>query len=483
MLFNSVTFLFFFLPITLLIFFFLRNRPAARNVFLLVMSLVFYYAGEKAYTLLLLAVFFMNYGFGIWISRAGERRKAVLAVSIVFNMLPLVVFKYTNFILANINELIELFGGTALPVPKIHLPIGISFFTFAMISYVMDVYRGNAPAVKSPVPLALFLTLWPKMLQGPITRYATVARDMVERRVTTEDFIYGVRRFVIGLGKKMIIANAISGTVERLFATPASELSAAVAWLAVFTYLMHLYYDFSGYTDMAIGLGRMIGFKLPENFRYPFVSTSMRVFWQRWHITLMSWFRDYVYFPLGGSRVNRARHYANLVFVFVLTGLWHGSSWGFILWGLMNGLLLVLERFLPEDFFDRLWRPVGIAYVNLAFMLQAVFFRSSTIDYAFKLFAAMFGFNDAGAITTTMSLVMNSELGFGIALGLAGYAPIIPAMRDRLAAFVEKQEGAAGTMARAAHGAVMALIFIGIIILSYMAVASETFTPFVYGQF
>ncbi len=483
MLFNSVTFLFFFLPITLLIFFFLRNRPAARNVFLLVMSLVFYYAGEKAYTLLLLAVFFMNYGFGIWISRAGERRKAVLAVSIVFNMLPLVVFKYTNFILANINELIELFGGTALPVPKIHLPIGISFFTFAMISYVMDVYRGNAPAAKSPVPLALFLTLWPKMLQGPITRYATVARDMVERRVTTEDFIYGVRRFVIGLGKKMIIANAISGTVERLFATPASELSAAVAWLAVFTYLMHLYYDFSGYTDMAIGLGRMIGFKLPENFRYPFVSTSMRVFWQRWHITLMSWFRDYVYFPLGGSRVNRARHYANLVFVFVLTGLWHGSSWGFILWGLMNGLLLVLERFLPEDFFDRLWRPVGIAYVNLAFMLQAVFFRSSTIDYAFKLFAAMFGFNDAGAITTTMSLVMNSELGFGIALGLAGYAPIIPAMRDRLAAFVEKQEGAAGTMARAAHGAVMALIFIGIIILSYMAVASETFTPFVYGQF
>jgi len=483
MLFNSVTFLFFFLPITLLIFFFLRNRPAARNVFLLVMSLVFYYAGEKAYTLLLLAVFFMNYGFGIWISRAGERRKAVLAVSIVFNMLPLVVFKYTNFILANINELIELFGGTALPVPKIHLPIGISFFTFAMISYVMDVYRGNAPAAKSPVPLALFLTLWPKMLQGPITRYATVARDMVERRVTTEDFIYGIRRFVIGLGKKMIIANAISGTVERLFATPASELSAAVAWLAVFTYLMHLYYDFSGYTDMAIGLGRMIGFKLPENFRYPFVSTSMRVFWQRWHITLMSWFRDYVYFPLGGSRVNRARHYANLVFVFVLTGLWHGSSWGFILWGLMNGLLLVLERFLPEDFFDRLWRPVGIAYVNLAFMLQAVFFRSSTIDYAFKLFAAMFGFNDAGAITTTMSLVMNSELGFGIALGLAGYAPIIPAMRDRLAAFVEKQEGAAGTMARAAHGAVMALIFIGIIILSYMAVASETFTPFVYGQF
>lgn len=336
---------------------------------------------------------------------------------------------------------------------------------------------------KNPVPLGVYLVMFPKMLQGPIVRYATVAKDMVERRVTTEDFIYGVRRFVIGLGKKMIIANAISGTVERLFATPANELSAGVAWLAVFTYLMHLYYDFSGYTDMAIGLGRMIGFKLPENFRYPFVSTSMRVFWQRWHITLMSWFRDYVYFPLGGSRVNRARHYANLVFVFVLTGLWHGSSWGFILWGLMNGVLLVIEQLLPKNFFDRLWRPVGIAYVNLAFMLQAVFFRSSSIDYAFKLFAALFGFNSEGAITTTMSLVMNSELGLGIALGLIGYAPVIPALRDRLASFVEKQVGAAGSILRVAHGAVMALIFIVIIVLSYMAVASETFTPFVYGQF
>ena len=483
MLFNSVTFLFFFLPITLLIFFFLRNRPAARNVFLLVMSLVFYYAGEKAYTLLLLAVFLMNYGFGIWIARAGERRKAVLAVSIVCNMLPLVVFKYTNFILANINELIELFGGTALPVPKIHLPIGISFFTFAMISYVMDVYRGNTPAERKPVTLALFLTLWPKMLQGPIVRFAGVARDMVESRVTADDFIYGARRFVIGLGKKMIIANAISGTVERLFNTPAGELSAAVAWLAVFTYLMHLYYDFSGYTDMAIGLGRMLGFKLAENFNYPFVSTSMRVFWQRWHITLMAWFRDYVYFPLGGSRVNRARHYANLVFVFILTGLWHGSSWGFILWGLMNGILLVIEQLLPRNFFDRLWRPIGVAYVNLAFMLQAVFFRSETIDYAFRLFAAMFGGNSEGAITTTIPLVLNSELGLGIALGLVGYGPLIPVIRDRLASYVESRKGAAGTALRVAHGAVMVLIFTGIIILSYMAVASETFTPFVYGQF
>lgn len=483
MLFNSVTFLFFFLPITLLIFYFLRNRPTARNVFLLVMSFIFYYVGEKAYTVLLVIELAVNYGFGIWISRAGRTRKAALAVSIVCNMLPLVFFKYTHFIVSNINSLVELFGGQGFMVPQIHLPIGISFYTFAMISYVMDVYRGNTPAAKNPVPLGVYLVMFPKMLQGPIVRYATIARDMVERRVTSEDFMYGVRRFVIGLGKKMIIANAISGTVERLFATPATELSAGVAWLAVFTYLMHLYYDFSGYTDMAIGLGRMLGFKLAENFKYPFVSTSMRVFWQRWHITLMAWFRDYVYFPIGGSRVSTGRHYVNLVFVFVLTGLWHGSSWGFILWGLMNGILLVVERLLPKNFFDRLWRPIGIAYVNLAFMLQAVFFRSSTIDYAFKLFAAMFGFNSESAITTTMSLVMNSELGLGIALGLIGYGPIIPAIRDRLAAYVDGREGAAGSLLRAAHGALIVLIFTGIIILSYMAVASETFTPFVYGQF
>jgi alginate O-acetyltransferase complex protein AlgI len=483
MLFNSVTFLFFFLPITLLLFFFLRNKPAARSVFLLVMSLVFYYQGEKAYTVLLVIVLAMNYGFGVWIARAAESRKSVLVFSIICNMLPLVFFKYTNFIINNINVIIELFGRTRITVPQIHLPIGISFFTFAMISYVMDVYRGNTPVEKNPVSLGVYLAMFPKMLQGPIVRYTTIARDMVERRVTTEEFMEGVKRFIIGLGKKMIIANLISGTVERLFNTPANELSAGVGWLAVFTYLMHLYYDFSGYTDMAIGLGRMLGFNLPENFRYPFVATSMRVFWQRWHITLMSWFRDYVYFPLGGSRVNRARHYANLIFVFVLTGLWHGSSWGFILWGLMNGTLLVLEQLLPKNFFDRLWRPVGIAYVNLAFMLQAVFFRSPTIDYAMKLFAAMFGGNDAGAITTTMPLVMNNELGLGIALGLIGYAPVIPAIRERLTAFVEKQQGTAGVICRFAHGAALALIFAGIIVLSYMAVASETFTPFVYGQF
>jgi alginate O-acetyltransferase complex protein AlgI len=483
MLFSSVTFLFFFLPVTLALYFFLRNRPVARNVFLLVMSLIFYYLGDKTYTILLLIMMAMNYGFGLWLARAEKRRKALLAFSVFCNLLPLVFFKYTNFIITNINVLVEVFGGAPVKISQIHFPIGISFFTFAMLSYVIDVYRDKTNAEENPVSLGFFFAMFPKMLQGPIERYANMAGDMVERRVSTEDFSYGVRRFIIGLGKKMIIANAITGTVDRLFATPANELSAGVAWLSVFTYLMALYYDFSGYTDMAIGLGRMFGFKLPENFRYPFVATSMRVFWQRWHITLMSWFRDYAYFPLGGSRVNQARHYFNLIFVFVLTGLWHGSSWGFILWGLMNGVLLVLEQLLPRNFFDRLWRPIGIAYVNLAFMLQAVFFRSPTIDHAIKLFAAMFGFNDAASISTTMPLVMNTELGLAIAIGLIGYAPVIPAVRDRIAALVQKQQGAAGSALRFAHGAVIALIFTGVIILSYMAIASETFTPFVYGQF
>ena len=467
----------------MVLYFFLRNRPVLRNVFLLIVSLLFYYLGDKAYTILLLVMMAMNYGFGLWIARVGKRRKAAVAFSIIANLLPLIFFKYMNFIVGNINVMIELFRGTPITLPQIHLPIGISFFTFAMLSYVIDIYRDTAKVEKNPISLGLFFALFPKMLQGPIARYTNMAGDVVERRASMEDFSYGVRRFIIGLGKKMIIANAISGTVDRLFATPANELSAGVAWLAVFTYLMSLYYDFSGYTDMAIGIGRIFGFTLPENFRYPFVSTSMRVFWQRWHITLMSWFRDYAYFPLGGSRVGRVRHYFNLVFVFILTGLWHGSSWGFILWGLMNGVLLVIEQLLPRDFFDRLWRPVGILYVNLAFLLQAVFFRSSTIEYAMKLFAALFGFNDAGTITTTMPLIMNTELGLAIAFGLIGYAPIIPAIRERVAAFVEKQQGAAGFMLRFAQGAAVTLIFAGVIILSYMAIASETFTPFVYGQF
>jgi alginate O-acetyltransferase complex protein AlgI len=452
-------------------------------VFLLVVSLIFYYVGDKAYTILLLVMMAMNYGFGLWVAGAGKWRKLVLAFSIVCNLSTLVFFKYTNFILSNVNTVIELFGGVPFNLLQIHLPIGISFFTFAMLSYLIDIYRDKTNVEKNPISLGLFFALFPKMLQGPIERYANMAKDMVERKVSTEDFSYGVRRFIIGLGKKMIIANAIAGTVDRLFATPANELSAGVAWLAVFTFLMSLYYDFSGYTDMAIGIGRMFGFTLPENFKYPFVATSMRVFWQRWHITLMSWFRDYAYFPMGGSRVNQVHHYFNLIFVFFLTGLWHGSSWCFILWGLMNGVLLVIEQLLPKDFFDRLWKPVGIAYVNLAFMLQAVFFRSSTIDYAMKLFAAMFGFNDAGVISTTMPLVMTTELGLAIALGLIGYAPIIPAIRDRIEAFVETQQGASGSMLRFAHGTIISLVFAGIIILSYMAIASETFVPFVYGQF
>jgi alginate O-acetyltransferase complex protein AlgI len=483
MLYSSVTFLFFFFPIALVLFFLLRNRPVGRNVLLLVASLVFYFWGEKAYTLLLIAVIAMNYGFGRWLARADGNRKAVLAVSIVINLLPLVFFKYSSFIIGNVNSLIWLFGAAPFKVPQLHLPIGISFYTFAMVSYVMDVYRDKNSVETNPLSLGIFFSFFPKMYQGPITRYATMAKDMVERHVTSEDFIYGVRRFIIGLGKKMIIANAIGGTVDRLFDTPANELSAAVGWLAVFTFLMNLYYDFSGYTDMAIGLGRMLGYKLPENFRYPFVARSMRVFWQRWHITLMSWMRDYVYFPLGGSRVARSRHYFNLLFVWTLTGLWHGSSWGFIMWGLMNGILMVIEQLLPKDFFDRLWMPIGVAYVNLAFMLQAVFFRSPSVGYAWKLFAAMFGLNDAAAITTTMSTVMTPELGLGIALGLIGYAPVIPAVRDRIAAFVESRKGAAGAVFGFAHGAVMVLIAAGILLLSYMAVASETFNPFVYGQF
>ncbi|HOD15366.1 MAG: MBOAT family protein [Spirochaetes bacterium] len=483
MLFSSVTFLFFFFPIALVLFYLLRNRPVGRNVLLLAASLVFYFWGEKAYTLLLLAVMAMNYGFGLWIARSDGNRSRVLALSVILNLVPLVIFKYSSFIIGNVNSLLELFGGAPFGVPQLHLPVGISFYTFAMISYVMDVYRDNGRVEKNPVSLGIFFSFFPKMLQGPIERYSNMAKDMYDRHVTSEDFIEGARRFIIGLGKKMIIANAIGGTVDRLFDTPASEFSAAVGWLAVFTFLMNLYYDFSGYTDMAIGLGRMLGFKLPENFRYPFVANSMRVFWQRWHITLMAWFRDYVYFPLGGSRVDRSRHYFNLLFVWSLTGLWHGASWGFILWGLMNGVLMVIEQLLPKNFFDRLWKPVGIAYVNLAFMLQAVFFRSPSIDYAVKLFAAMFGLNDAGSITTTMPTVMTMELGLAIALGLIGYAPVIPAVRDRIAAFVYSREGVPGTILGVAHGAAMVVIAAVILVLSYMAVASETFTPFVYGQF
>ncbi len=348
MLFTEPTFLFLFLPLLLLLYFIRGSREHAAygNWLLLAASVIFYAKGGGAFTWLMLGSIAFNYWMAIAVDRAHGTPSAArrLAFAVTVNLVVLGVFKYANFFADNVNALLATMHAAPIAVPRVLLPIGISFFTFHAISYVIDVSRRNATAQKSPVHAALYLLLFPQLIAGPIIRYRDIADQLARRVVSLDDFAYGVRRFVIGLAKKVLIANVVAGPADKIFGMPSSELSTAHAWLGIVCYTLQIYFDFSGYSDMAIGLGRMFGFRFPENFRWPYVASSVTAFWRRWHISLSTWFRDYLYIPLGGNRVSPARRYRNLVTVFFLCGLWHGASWNFVIWGLWHGSFLVAER-------------------------------------------------------------------------------------------------------------------------------------------
>src|SRR6185295_17982737 len=355
-LFTEPTFLFLFLPLLLACYFAptaaRRGHPtihgAYGNWLLLVASVIFYAKGGGAFTWLMLGSIAFNYWMAIAVDRARSQSDAAatrrVGFAVAANLVVLGVFKYANFFADNVNTLFLALRVQPLVVPRVLLPIGISFFTFHAISYVIDVYRRDATAQKSPVHAALYLLLFPQLIAGPIIRYRDIADQLARRVVVLDDFADGVRRFIIGLAKKMLVANIVAGPADRIFAMPFAELSAAHAWLGIVCYTLQIYFDFSGYSDMAIGLGRMFGFRFPENFRWPYIADSVQEFWRRWHISLSTWFRDYLYIPLGGNRVSPARRYRNLITVFFLCGLWHGASWNFVIWGLWHGTFLVIER-------------------------------------------------------------------------------------------------------------------------------------------
>jgi alginate O-acetyltransferase complex protein AlgI len=483
MVFSSVTFLFFFLPITIVLYFFMRNRPVARNVFLLVVSLIFYFWGERAYAILLVAVIAMNYFFGLWMAHAGPRRKMILITAIVSNLLLLLFFKYSNFFMNNLNALIELLGYAPVNVPRIYLPSGISFFIFAIMSYVIDLYRGKTEVQRNPLSLGLYLSLFPKLMQGPIERYGDIVKQFIERRISPEAFACGVRRFIVGLAKKVLIANTLAVTVNKIFSTPAKDLSADVAWLGIAGFILQLYFDFSGYTDMAIGLGKMFGFTFRENFNYPYIARSFRDFWQRWHLTLTSWFRDYLYIPLGGSRVSRWRGYYNIIFVFLLTGMWHGASWTFICWGLFNGVFLVFER-LSKRFTEKIWKPLGNIYFLVFYMISIVMFRSDTMVYAAGFIAAMFGITrPALAQTSAIQFLSNNEVLVAYVVAIAGSRPIIPFMRNKIEIVIGKLTGRWQKALNLVFSAIEILVLAALLILSCMSLTSDTYIPFIYQQF
>lgn len=390
MVFSSSIFLWLFLPVVLVLYYLAQERW--RNVLLLAASLFFYAWGEPVYILLMVVSILINYMFGCIMERTegGTKKKFWLITAVVLNLGMLGVFKYAGFAVESINSIA---GTEVLPHVEIALPIGISFYTFQALSYVIDVYRREVKGQKNLISLALYISFFPQLIAGPIVKYHDINEQLGSRQCTAEKFYKGVQRFIWGLGKKMIFANTLAGAADMIFGLTTAELGFGTAWAGIICYSLQIYYDFSGYSDMAIGLGKMFGFEFKENFNYPYVSKSIREFWRRWHISLSTWFKEYLYIPLGGSRKGNGRTYINLFIVFFCTGLWHGASWNFVIWGMFHGVLLVIERLFLGRLLDK--NPVKIVnhiYVILMVIVGWVFFRAEDLSYALGYLQAMVSF-------------------------------------------------------------------------------------------
>lgn len=485
MVFSSTIFIFLFLPLTL--FFTFLARREYRNLVLLAASLLFYAWGEREYVILMLISVFFNYLFGLSVERARERgnAKRVIAVAAVFNLGLLGLFKYLNFLVANLNPLFRLAHLPPLEISAVHMPIGISFFTFHSLSYVIDIYRGKVRANRSLVDISLYISLFPQLVAGPIIRYHDIAAQLTERTVTVDSFAYGARRFIIGLGKKVLLANTLATAVDGVFAIPTAELRASHAWLGAVGYTLQIYFDFSGYSDMAIGLGRMFGFAFLENFNYPYVSRSVQEFWRRWHISLSNWFRDYLYIPLGGNRLSTPRMYANLFTVFLLTGLWHGASWTFVMWGLFHGTFLVIERLRLKEVLDRAPRAVGHLYALAVVIVGWVFFRADDFPRAVAVLKAMVGLGAGGGEFHPLQFYCTPDVALALVVGIVFSAPLFPSLQ-RLADAVEARLIRVPSQLRLGHALVPAgsLAFhASVFLLSVSSLASGTYNPFIYFRF
>lgn len=460
MVFASPVFLFIFMPVTLVLYWLAPQR--FRNALLLLASLLFYAWGEPVYVLLMLFSIVLNY----LLSHAIENRRSrgLMFIAVGLNLGMLAVFKYANFIITSLNAAFRL----NLPGAVLSLPVGISFYTFQILSYVIDVWRGNVPAQESIVKFGAYVTMFPQLIAGPIVRYADVAEQLENRSLSAENMAAGARRFCLGLAKKVMIANFMAEIADLAFELPASSMHWTAAWLGAAAYAFQIYFDFSGYSDMAIGLGGLLGFRFNENFDYPYISCSMREFWRRWHISLSSWFRDYLYIPLGGNRKGVARTYCNLLIVFALCGLWHGASWTFVVWGLYHGLFLVLERQrIVRHALEKLPGIVCWIYAMVAVGIGWVFFRAETLANAAAYLGAMFG----GTGATTALELMKRRAVPAFVLGALYSFPILPWLKKtRLA------QSSAGLLG----GTLVCLVLLAICMV---LLAGGTYNPFIYFRF
>ena len=459
MVFSSSLFLFGFLPAVLFLYFFAHQRY--RNFILLLASLLFYAWGEPKNVLIMLASILVNYVFGIILEKRKKLSKLILALSVIYNVGVLFYFKYFNFV----GEIWTGITGYSWNIRQIALPIGISFFTFQIMSYVIDVYRGTVPAQKNLINLALYISLFPQLIAGPIVRYIDVEAQIKERTCSWDKAYEGVKRFAIGFSKKVLIADQMALLVDSVFG--GSYPSIISHWVGIIAYSLQIYYDFSGYSDMAIGLGKIFGFDFLENFNYPYIAKSVKEFWRRWHISLSSWFRDYLYIPLGGNRKGTLRTYINLLIVFFVTGLWHGASFNFIIWGLFHGLFLIIERLGFGKVLEKTPKAVQHLYTLLIVMIAWVFFRADTLNDAILYLQGMI--IPYGKDVAYFNYIMDARYWFFLIAGLVFAVPY-----TRIAAMIRKSKVLQSI-------ADVMIIFLFIVAICYML--GSGYSPFLYFRF
>ncbi len=476
MVFSGIPFLYYFLPCVLLAYF-VVPKPF-RNFVLLITSLLFYAWGEPVYVFLMLFSILLGYVSGILLGKSMEKGWRILApgrilAGSVFVFAGLFVyFKYTDFLISNINSL----TGSEIPLLNIALPIGISFYTFQIISYLVDVYRKDVPAQKNIISMAAYVSMFPQLIAGPIVRYKDVAMQLKERRSTWEMLEAGITRFIIGLSKKILIANEL-GELCNLF-RDSQDKSVLFYWLYAVAFMLHIYFDFSGYSDMAIGLGKIFGFTFPENFNYPYIAGSITDFWRRWHMTLGSWFRDYVYIPLGGNRVSKIKWFRNIFVVWMFTGIWHGAAWNFLFWGLYFAILLIIEK-------KWLLKPLGkskwLKHVYLLFfvLISFVIFNAPDMYTAFVDIGRLFGAGELPFVSTEALYYLKSY-GITILVGIIGCMPVIPWY---IAKLEERKEQKQVVVLNATLGVLKPVVLIALVVLSTAYLVDGSFNPFLYFRF
>lgn len=465
MVFSSIPFLYYFLPITLLLYFIISKN--CKNIVLLIVSLFFYFYGESRYLFILIFSCFFNYYYGKYLERkSGNRRKILFIINLIINFGILFYFKYFHFFLENINSLFH----SNLAWVSIIMPIGISFFTFQATSYVIDIYRGKIKSAKNILIFATYLSLFPQLIAGPIVRYETVEQELKVRKTTFSTFANGTKRFIIGLSKKVLIANVLGEFSKSLMDLTIQSI--ASYWLQAISNMLQIYFDFSGYSDMAIGLGLMLGFHFLENFNYPFIAKSITDFWRRWHISLSSWFRDYIYIPLGGSRVSTLKRYRNILIVWIVTGLWHGASWNFILWGLYFAIFLILEKiFLLKVL--RKHKIIGHIYTLFFVLISFIIFNENSMASIIQFLRGMFGFNHLNWINIDTFYYFKNYIGVMI-FAIIFSIPCFPVVRK----IIQKN-----TKLSQVISFLDPIIYMLLFLVVTAYIVDESFNPFLYFRF